>query len=75
MKNIKIPVSKNFETGEITLAEAADAIKQATRNYAKRQLTWFRNMKGAIPVFADGEDGTLRGRDELLSECLKIFSE
>lgn len=25
-----------------TLQEAADAIKQNTRNYAKRQLTWFR---------------------------------
>ena len=28
--------------GESTLAEAAAAIKQATRRYAKRQLTWFR---------------------------------
>ncbi len=28
--------------GECTLAEAAAAIKQATRRYAKRQLTWFR---------------------------------
>lgn len=28
--------------GEIPLAEAAEAVKQATRRYAKRQLTWFR---------------------------------
>ena len=28
----------------LTLAEATDAMKQATRNYAKRQLTWFRNQ-------------------------------
>ncbi len=28
--------------GDATLAEAAAAIKQATRRYAKRQLTWFR---------------------------------
>jgi tRNA dimethylallyltransferase len=28
--------------GESTLADAASAIKQATRRYAKRQLTWFR---------------------------------
>lgn len=30
--------------GEITLDEAVTAMKQATRNYAKRQLTWFRNQ-------------------------------
>lgn len=28
--------------GSLTLAEAMDAIKQHTRNYAKRQLTWLR---------------------------------
>lgn len=30
--------------GEIGRDEAIDALKQATRNYAKRQLTWFRNQ-------------------------------
>ncbi|KQW79683.1 tRNA (adenosine(37)-N6)-dimethylallyltransferase MiaA [Brevundimonas sp. Root1279] len=30
--------------GETTLAEAVEATRQATRNYAKRQLTWFRNQ-------------------------------
>ena len=28
--------------GKCTLVEAIDRIKQGTRNYAKRQLTWFR---------------------------------
>ncbi len=28
--------------GEATLAEAADLIRQKSRNYAKRQLTWFQ---------------------------------
>lgn len=28
--------------GEQTLDEAVETLKQATRNYAKRQLTWFR---------------------------------
>ncbi|MDP3405894.1 MAG: tRNA (adenosine(37)-N6)-dimethylallyltransferase MiaA [Brevundimonas sp.] len=32
--------------GEMTLAEATAAMQQATRNYAKRQLTWFRNQCG-----------------------------
>jgi tRNA dimethylallyltransferase len=30
--------------GRTTAEEAADAVRQATRNYAKRQLTWFRNQ-------------------------------
>ncbi|CAN5160016.1 tRNA (adenosine(37)-N6)-dimethylallyltransferase MiaA [soil metagenome] len=30
--------------GEITLDDAITAARQATRNYAKRQLTWFRNQ-------------------------------
>lgn len=30
--------------GETTLATAVEATRQATRNYAKRQLTWFRNQ-------------------------------
>lgn len=30
--------------GKITLDAAKDAVRQATRNYAKRQLTWFRNQ-------------------------------
>ena len=29
--------------GEITLEEAVEQIKQNSRRYAKRQLTWFRN--------------------------------
>ena len=30
--------------GETTLDAAVEATRQATRNYAKRQLTWFRNQ-------------------------------
>ena len=30
--------------GEISLDEAINQIKQHTRNYAKRQITWFRNQ-------------------------------
>jgi ubiquinone/menaquinone biosynthesis C-methylase UbiE len=32
--------------GEITLEQARTAIQQATRRYAKRQLTWFRKEPG-----------------------------
>jgi tRNA dimethylallyltransferase len=34
--------------GRINYNEAVSLIKQKTRNYGKRQLTWFRNMGGVI---------------------------
>jgi tRNA dimethylallyltransferase len=36
--------------GKITLPDAVTKIKQHTRNYAKRQITWFKN-KGDFEVF------------------------
>lgn len=43
---------KEFEpylNGEITLEEAVEQVKQNSRRYAKRQLTWFRNrMSGTF---------------------------
>jgi tRNA dimethylallyltransferase len=41
--------------GEITLEAAAERAKTATRNYAKRQLTWFRNQMAGWPAFATAE--------------------
>lgn len=34
----------NYLEGKETLEQAADRIRIGTRHYAKRQLTWFRNM-------------------------------
>lgn len=34
--------------GEITKTEAAELIKQGSRRYAKRQLTWFRRREDAL---------------------------
>ncbi|MBQ7160917.1 MAG: tRNA (adenosine(37)-N6)-dimethylallyltransferase MiaA, partial [Clostridia bacterium] len=41
--------------GLCTIDEARDRIKQATRNYAKRQLTWFRRNKAIFWIYPDGE--------------------
>ncbi len=41
--------------GEISRAEAIALIKQASRRYAKRQLTWFRRAKGALWIEWTGE--------------------
>ena len=35
----------SYRNGHCTLAEATQQVQQASRNYAKRQLTWFRRNK------------------------------
>lgn len=42
--------------GKISIKEAVDMIKQGSRNYAKRQLTWFRRDPRAI--FLDKDTNT-----------------
>ena len=41
--------------GQHSLKEATELLKKNTRNYAKRQLSWFRHEKGVenIPVAED----------------------
>ncbi|MBR7161796.1 MAG: tRNA (adenosine(37)-N6)-dimethylallyltransferase MiaA, partial [Clostridia bacterium] len=41
--------------GEMTKEEAANAIKTATRHYAKRQLTWFRRNPNIHWLYPDDE--------------------
>lgn len=43
----------DYFDGKITLEEAIDKIKQYSRNYAKRQLTWFRNKEYVTEVLID----------------------
>jgi len=53
----------SYLEGKISLEEAVNTIKQASRNYAKRQLTWFRRDKRINWI--DVED--FKDRDELSS--------
>jgi len=42
--------------GRISLEEAVEKIKQHTRNYAKRQITWFKKVKNAEWLSFEEED-------------------
>ena len=44
MKAVGVREIAAWLAGETTRADAVAALQQATRNYAKRQLTWFRNQ-------------------------------
>lgn len=57
----------NYLDGNTSYEEAIDKIKQNTRRYAKRQLTWFRRHKEAIWIDYQENDKMI----ELILEQLK----
>ena len=59
MKAIGAPELMAHLQGHWTLAAATQAATIATRQYAKRQRTWFRARMGAwVPIAADAVDGS-----------------
>lgn len=44
LKAVGVPELSDYLSGKIELSEAIRLGQQATRHYAKRQLTWFRNQ-------------------------------
>ncbi|MBQ7043089.1 MAG: tRNA (adenosine(37)-N6)-dimethylallyltransferase MiaA [Clostridia bacterium] len=62
---------KPYFNGEMILSEAAENLKQATRRYAKRQLTWFRRNKEIKWLFID----TFSSKSEMYEEAFNIIRE
>jgi tRNA dimethylallyltransferase len=62
--------------GEMQLEEARAAIQQATRRYAKRQLTWFRKEKGVewFEGFGDEPRTQKEALDKLRAELAAAVS-
>ncbi|MCL5286705.1 MAG: tRNA (adenosine(37)-N6)-dimethylallyltransferase MiaA, partial [Acidobacteria bacterium] len=59
--------------GVVTLDAAVTAIRQATRRYAKRQLTWFRKEQGVRWFEGFGDDAKIvAGVAEYISEQLPL---
>lgn len=55
LKAVGIPELARYLAGELALAEALACAKQATRRFAKRQVTWFRHQALAPDVFIMNE--------------------
>ena len=53
------------------MEEAAEHLKQQTRRYAKRQLTWFRRDNRINWIYADLCENVLYKAESLLEEFLK----
>jgi tRNA dimethylallyltransferase len=62
----------DFTTKNIfdNIEKIKDNIKKATRNYAKRQITWFKKYKEAIWL-----DITNKTKEEVISEILKYLNQ
>lgn len=56
-----------YINGEITLDAAVENLKRATRNYAKRQLTWFRRNDDIHWLYADEMTN-----EELINEAVTL---
>ena len=57
--------------GRITVEEAADEVKRASRRYAKRQLTWFRRNKSVRWLIRTGTES----QTEILSMARQLLTE
>ncbi|WP_091515273.1 tRNA (adenosine(37)-N6)-dimethylallyltransferase MiaA [Microbulbifer yueqingensis] len=63
-----------YLSGELTYDEMAEAGIAATRQLAKRQLTWLRRWPDLAHIYLQAPDGTLRKNDEILAEALKFLA-
>ena len=55
--------------GDEDISSAKEKIKLSTRQYAKRQLTWFRHEADAERLYLDTEDGVMKPTSEILAEA------
>ncbi|WP_237059547.1 tRNA (adenosine(37)-N6)-dimethylallyltransferase MiaA [Microbulbifer sediminum] len=63
-----------YLAGELDYEEMVEAGIAATRQLAKRQLTWLRRWPDLSRVYLQAPDGTLRKNDEILAEALKFLA-
>lgn len=59
-----------YMNGDITLDEAIGNLKQKTRNYAKRQITWFKRRSDAVILQPDA-----LGFKELENKAIKLCED
>ena len=56
--------------GQISMDEAVTLVKKLSRNYAKKQLTWFKRDPRTVWIEAAG-----RGADEVALEMIRYLEE
>jgi tRNA dimethylallyltransferase len=61
--------------GECTLAEAVANVKLRTRQYAKRQMTWFRREQDILWVSVDEDDTITKIAEKLTNILIESFTD
>ncbi len=63
--------------GDKSLDDCIDDLKQSSRRYAKRQLTWFRSKADAVRIYLDTDGGVMKPygvlEDEIASAARELF--
>ncbi|MGL5206328.1 MAG: tRNA (adenosine(37)-N6)-dimethylallyltransferase MiaA [Acidaminococcaceae bacterium] len=70
MKSIGYKQIAQYYNGEFTREEAIDKVKQYTRNFAKRQITWYNKMPYIQWFDIDGHKGNY---DQIAEEMYQIL--
>ena len=70
MQGIGYKEMLSYLQGDLTLDEAKDLVKKRSRNYAKRQLTWFRHHPYAKEISKDTFSD-----DEIIDYILKALTD
>jgi len=73
MKALGVPELKAFIEGKISLEDAVFQAKLHTRQYAKRQLTWFRNQMKADFVLNECYKGQKNLVDDIVKNHIKLL--
>lgn len=60
-----------FFDGDISLEEAKEHLKQQTRRYAKRQLTWFRRDERINWIYPDGDTDIFELSEKIVNDFFK----
>ena len=69
MKGIGYKEVMDYLEGAVSFEEMTEILKQSTRHYAKRQLTWFRRDERIN--YIDAKGNVLQEADKLIGEWLK----
>lgn len=62
---------KSYFSGDVSFEEAIEKIKQGTRNYAKRQITWIKKMPNVNWLYLEDFDSS----DDIAEHSLKLIKE
>ncbi len=75
MKGIGYKEFKNYFNGQSELHEVVDKIKQHSRNYAKRQITWFKRVEEGVWMNKDNFSDEKNFYDALLNKSKEFLNE